>query len=76
MRFSPQSLSQEDRLRTKKQQTHLYYFNKKVGRYTAVGQIFPLFSFSHLLVIVYFFFALRYFVNYATLLFISFCGGL
>ena len=54
----------------------LYYFNKKVGRYTAVGQIFPLFSFSHLLVIVYFFFALRYFVNYATLLFISFCGGL
>ena len=59
-----------------KSKTHLYYFNKKVGRYTAVGQIFPLFSFSHLLVIVYFFFALRYFVNYATLLFISFCGGL
>ena len=25
---------------------------------------------------VLFFFALRYFVNYATLLFISFCGGL
>ena len=49
---------------------------QKGWRYTAVGQIFPLFSFSHLLVIVYFFFALRYFVNYATLLFISFCGGL
>ena len=67
--FFPQSLLQEDGLSTKKKQTHLYYFNKKVGRYTAVGQIFPLFSFSHSLVIVYFFFfALRYFVNYAPLL--------
>ena len=76
MRFFPQSLLQEDGLRTKKQQSHCITSTKRLDGTQLLGKFSLCFHFLTYLSLCTFFFALRYFVNYATLLFISFCGGL
>ena len=49
---------------------------KRLDGTRLLGKFSLCFRFLTYLSLCTFFFALRYFVNYATLLFISFCGGL